>query len=277
MENQIFSPSRFFAYIKKYSMENHKLLIALSALPFLLMIFYCICFPFIFKIYQTPYVDEILSGNSTYDHMWLQEVEMCRFIWLLIAICCGRFFSLLMTKQSRTALFTCPASSLEKYLTYFIFYVIALPAIFIAGAFIGDAIRVWIYSGTAVKGLLVDYISPSYFFTSAYASPFVLTVIISGGILTQAVFAFGSCVWPKNSIIKTGCFLLAFNIVTSILLMLGLQTVKRITPNSIFKLDWVLTQSQVSTIFNCILIAFAIFFWVLSYFRFKEWEIIKRW
>ena len=271
MENQIFSPRRFAAYMKKYAVEQRKNILILAATVSLLLIFFCVAYPYIFNTYKYS-VSRLIT-----DPMWSTEMTFFIYVGFGISLACGSFYSLLKKKQSRLSLLTCPASSFEKFLTFFCIFVIALPLIGVASIFLGDAIRVWIYSGSAAKWIPVEYISPSYLFTFGHANHFVIGMLWFGFLFNQSIFALGSSVWPKNSIIKTVCFILVFNIVSGILLSLGMKCL--ISMRGIHEINFMYTFSdtQLTWIFYSVLIFVTLSAWAISYFRFKEWEIIKRW
>ena len=94
--------------------------------------------------------------------------------------------------------------------------------------------------------------------------------------LSTSVFALGATLWPKNNVFKTIGATIGLNIVLVWLTYLGFKLLLTgVMHTSRFQLD--VTTAQIYWAIAGIVFIFALFFWTLSYFRMKEWEVIKRW
>lgn len=305
MKNQIFDAGRFSAYFKKYIFEKRSTILICLGVFLLLPLLFCLGLPYIKGLYTPePAHNFIVRGNVT-DPMWYSELTLFSCMWIIACVFCCDFYTELSKKRERISIFTCPASNFEKFATSFIVFVIFFPIALILLFLFADAIRVWVYSASSEGISCIHYISPRYllsfgcdmkyfdidlyagsvsptdkaamlnFYKTASAVKF--SMCLFGGFLLQSLFALGSSVWPKKSGLKTACFLMTFGIVTSILFYWGINTFygdnAEIEPRD-FGISNEMTQV---IIWDIVAICIIIFTWAVSYFRFKEWEIIKRW
>lgn len=286
MTQQIFSPSRFADYFRKYVFENRSRLGVIVLTLILVPILFCMALPVLSPCYDSS--PDIY--NKIADPMWHRESTFFAFFFVVMAAVCGAsFYDVLSRKTSRINLFSLPVSSFEKFSVYFSVYLILLPLLTLGGAFLADAIRVWFYSSRATEGILVDYISLHMIASSGGSIPspfdmaesadmvFFNTSLWLAVILTvPALFTLGSSVWPKNSFMKTAAFIFSFNTVGGFLTFLGFKTFffnGPMFPRHFFDAE----MNAVCWWIIGISIAMTIFFYVVSYFRFKEWEVINRW
>ncbi|MDE5664266.1 MAG: hypothetical protein K2I37_09580 [Muribaculaceae bacterium] len=286
MTQQIFSPSRFADYFRKYVFENRSRLGVIALTLILVPILFCMALPVLSPCYDSA--PDIY--NTIADPMWHRESTFFSFFFIVMAAVVGAsFYDVLSRKTMRINLFSLPVSSFEKFAVYFSVWLILLPLLTLGGSFLADAIRVWFYSSRATEGILVDYISlhmiasngdsiPSPFDMAESADMiFFCTSLWLAMILTvPALFTLGSSVWPKNSFMKTAAFIFSFNTAAGLFTFLGFKTFflnGPMFPRHFFDAEtntvcwWIIGIS----------IAITIFFYVVSYFRFKEWEVIKRW
>lgn len=299
MKNQIFDADRFSAYFKKYVAERRTPLLSYLGVLFLFPLAVCLVIPLLKGLYDPISVEHFVVRGNILDPMWTSELTLFYFLWILVGLKCGDFYSLLMDKRERISLFTCPASNFEKFSTYFLIYVILFSVIFFGIFLFVDAIRVWVFRAST-EADCIHYISPRYllsfgtaekfwdidfynaaknadlmdFFRNAMAARF--SVILFGGLLIQSLYALGCTVWPKKNFLKTSCFLLAFMILSGILFYKGSQLFYgngTLTPR---EFGFSNTISEI-IFYDIVAVCIIVFTWILSYMRFKEWEVIKRW
>lgn len=281
--NQIFDFSRFGAYMRKYVAENRSQLLTLGALAlFLPMVLVNL------TIYAFGWGTWLPTFNLPgYDFNWRYEVLFFLVILYILSMISGaRLYSSLATKQSRIALFGCPASNLEKSLVPFLIYVVGFFIVAYAGAFLADAVRVWIG-----RAFFADSMTPApqfipfrgLFFIAGnlWDAPTVETYIsspLSNIFFFQAVFILGTTVWPRHSVVKTVIFGMIFNIVVSMLAVWGYFLFFH--GHAAIRLENVgvdATAGEVAAVIFSIEAVLTIGLYLLSYFRFKEWEVIQRW
>lgn len=302
MDNQIFAADRFSAYFKKYVVEKKTTFLISAGMLFIAALAFCLGWPEAREVYSHDVVSNfVVIGNVT-DPMWGPELTFFTLMWFATTLYCADFYSVLSGKKERISVFTCPASNFEKFTTYFLIYVVILPLIFFVSFLLADAIRVWVYSGSTFGVDCVHYIAPKYllsfgcaseywqteYYASILAEPGAIEKIkemfevraalqfsfsLFGGLLLQSLLALGSSIWTKKSGLKTICFGMIFGIVSSILFYWGMRAFfgniamePRFSEGMSFFYVW-----------DAIVLAVIIFNWVLSYARFKEWEVIKRW
>ena len=174
--NQIFSIDRFTAYLRKYVAENRSALLLTALALVLLPIFFCLVWPWITGCYDsTPFY---LPGITPKDPMWGSEKTFYVLLWFITMLVSSKFYSCLHSKSSRINVFMTPASSLEKFISFFIIYGLCSIVIFIAAVFVSDALRVLVYR-LAYPGVdYIEFISPSYLLYSDSAR------MISSGIVS---------------------------------------------------------------------------------------------
>ncbi len=95
----------------------------------------------------------------------------------------------------------------------------------------------------------------------------------------QACFALGSIVWYRNSIIKTGVFLYALSIVTSIIASISgaLATSSLKGHELIVRSNLDPSDEMVAAIIWTVTLVCCLVTYVLAYFRFKESALNFRW
>lgn len=299
MKNQIFDTERFSAYFKKYVAERRTPLLSYLGVLFLFPIAVCLLIPLLKGLYDPIAVEHFIERGNILDPMWGSELTLFVFLWLLVCLKCGDFYSMLTGKRERISLFTCPASNFEKFSTYFLISVILFPIIFFGIFLFVDAIRVWVFRA-ATGAECIHYISPLYllsfgtaekfwdidfysaaqsaelmdFFRNTMAARFSMALL--GGLLIQALYALGCTVWPKRSFLKTSCFSLAFLITAGILFYEGSRLFYG--NDSLSPREFGFSSPISELIFyDLIAVCIIIFTWIISYMRFKEWEVIKRW
>lgn len=301
MKNQIFQPTRFLFYLKKSLFERHTSLLNITAVFFLLSLAIGLYVPYIKGYYQSG-AYSIQENINIPDPMWGAELSIFVFLWIASCIMCFDIFSPLAKKTDRLRLLTCPASSLEKFCSGFLIYAIAVPILLVILIFLADAIRVWIYRGVYPEITYIKYISPDYLLSFGCAEKYLPALpqglpleemkefseylhnmaavkyssILFCGLFLQAVYALGTTVWPKKSGVKTSAFLLIMGIACGTLFFVGIKcfySFCHLSPRD-FGIDNSMTQLL---IVELVVTALIIFIWWITFRRFKEWEVIKRW
>lgn len=289
MTNDIFSPTRFALYVKQYAGENKKKLIQMVLTVIGTMIFVSAIFP-------------ILNGSYYFlshglDPMWQKET-MVFWIFLFTFACvtaAGAFISY-DSKIKRISALTFPASNLEKYLTYIIFYGIAIYVTFFIGLIIADYIRVWTAPIYAVEGAVIEPLPLTYFFSFGHLvgderdamvyydaeSVAVMRMFAFTGIITlQSFFFLAASIWPKNARLRGILSLIGITIALNFITYMAMKIFININGTSFtFRFENQLRDlgfETFSAIVYTIGIIVAIGFYLLSYKRFKEMESIERW
>lgn len=285
MTNQIFSPSRFSAYLKKHIYDTRSRLAINAGIILMLPILFCVGIPALRHCYDYPPYPHLTVA----DPMWGNEVLFFMFFAIIVAAVFGSVFYETMTKKtSRISTLTNPASQLEKFAAYFCIYILMASFLMVGSMFLADAIRVWVYSGSQTPGLKVGYLTPKMLFTMGAAIPkpdnidptladldlIKSVMVFSMVILLQAVYALGCAVWPKNSFLKTTAFLFAMNMVSGYLLFLGFQT---FLTNGAVVPRFDMEANEFTCCIAVISIVLAIVLWVIGYMRFRESEVVERW
>lgn len=195
-------------------------------------------------------------------------------------------FSNLNTKNKRITVFTLPASNLEKFTTNFIIYIIFPAILFFVSIIVGDYIRVFTTDLYTHSNVYVAPMPLEYFFSWGHYYDnfhpdfydkyglYNYTIALYYGflILMQSFIALISCIWPKNSFIKGA----GIAIVWTILIFTCFYFSVRLFGSDIdhsYRPSFKALSIGVWT--ACIIATSARY--CLTYFRFKENEIINRW
>lgn len=281
--NNTFSISRFGLLVKRDILQNwKKYLLQVTAL------FGVIFIIFMWYSYSQYSYRNITYGGEVWDGMedFLRRVNKQLITNGIIVFVIGLLISASMmmdpisSKRKRADYLTFPCSSLEKYLSRFLIRIIGFVVVFFVSFWLVDFVRVGVYSvihpqfdiefldlGWLIdtgegRGILIDIGG----FTAA------LTVYTS----VVAFFTLGSTFWQKNVLVKN-----IVAVVAVIFLYCGFVYVIAnvgITDDNHWY-NYVLIDKLRDPFIPIVLFfgTLSIFLWVLSYFRFKETEIINRW
>lgn len=284
MNNDIFSPSRLSTYIAAYFGENKKKLLQMYITVIGVMIFCIAIFP-------------ILNGNYyrtlPYDTMWAKETSVCWVIlYAIIFSAAAAAFTSYDNKEKRIYSLTFPVSTLEKYLTYLLFYCAAIYVVFFTGLIIGDYIRVWTAPLYAATGAVIKPLPMMYFFTWGYGmnghlddseQVAALQMFAYSSLITiQAFFVLAASIWPKQARLRGILSVVSINIALIVISSLSMKLVVAIHGIN-FIPSWLKHESFDINIITFLTTGYiistlaAIGMYLLAYLRFKEMETIERW
>lgn len=284
--NQYFSSVRFAGYLRKYIFDNSTPILVMAAAIILLPLSFCLVWPWISGCYSpTPIY---IEGLTPKDPMWSTERGIYIALWFGVMCCASKCYSSLATKQSRISAFMTPASSLEKFITYFLIYVVGVIAVFVGSVFLSDAIRVLIFRAIYPGADFIQFISPRYLVSlgsslaiesgeltpAEYANitritSFIFSAIILNGLLIQSLCALGGTIWVKNPLLKTVCAMIVMLFATMLLFSWGTKLFYGGLVGLKPRFDESCTNLYSIISFSILII----FTWTVSYFRFKEWGV----
>lgn len=215
MKSPTFDTTRFSKYFTCYTATNSRRLWLYAAIILITWLLVCILPP-VMTLFSS------YSYDLPADPAWETEGTWAFLLLMLFTGLSGAmFYSSFNPRGARVQVLTAPASSFEKFLTWFIIYFFGMIAVFYASAFIADLIRVGVVKAFAACPSTARPISALEIFGLAIDKPFdqinapdVLQWIGFYGLALSnfAIFALGSIVfYAKNAFIKTiGC-LVALN------------------------------------------------------------------
>ena len=278
--NNTFNIKRFGLVFRKDFIENGKryllLFLTMLGIMAIIMTFYS------WKHYQ-------LGSYGRYLFLNRILLEMLSFLFFGFGIWfASTFVSPMNNKLKRLSYLISPSSNLEKYLVRWIITTIGFIIAFFAAMWIADILRIAIcsvkYPYADIKLLdITKLVAPKDNNNwGEYVVPQnVFIIMISIYFLLQSVFLLGSTFWEKSTFIKTfsavavivGAYLLICR--WAILLFYGnMERYGNVI--SSFKLDQYFSEDQMVIFTAAVFTVFSIIFWILSFFRMKESEIIKR-
>lgn len=242
-----------------------------------------------------------MSTNSTYfnpdfypsleEAMRLQNLSLIRITLIVFFFFGIAAASILMSpmsnKTKRISFLANPSSSLEKFIYRWLIVTVGYTVIFLSIIYLADAARIFIsyLRNPKLETAFIDFSKIAgkggerYEF---YTESDVMMILTTFYLFMQSVFILGSTFWAKNSLIKTssacliivGVYALITNFFSSLVLGKNSQSA---LDQSLFFFENTKSAEDYKSVLFLIFSSFAIIFWVISYFRFKESEIINRW
>jgi len=279
--NNTFNIKRFGFVFRKDMIENLKryLLLFLTLLGIM-----AIAVTFNSWVFYSNNYSADIHLYANYDSLIMQS-----FMFLAAGVWFASTFSTPMnSKLKRISFLTFPASNLEKFLTRWIVITIGFIIAFFTAMWIADALRVticsYVYPEIDIKYLDLSklvYPGKDYSLRGYMVPKSVFILLLCLYFLLQSIFLLGSTFWEKLSFIKT--FTACTVICTAIFYICRLTIILfygnlDVFGNMMRSFEWLdtMTEEKVSLIAASIMAVFTVTFWVVSYFRLKESEIINR-
>ncbi|MCM1504294.1 MAG: hypothetical protein NC127_03755 [Muribaculum sp.] len=251
-----------FGYtFRKYLRENMKSLLIKSAG---LLAILCIVALWIGYLYNTD------ERYEAYDCAHGNELIFFTIILMFVALASASgSMSIMSTKEDRVSTLMVPSTMLSKFITVWIVNVPLAVAVFIAFAFVADLVRFLVYAPfVSVTGARVEIFSLSEI---GHDSANVFFIIL---VIGQAVFMLGSTIWNKRAFLMTIVALVLTGAVCVLLARLGFSLTVADSPYYYTDGPNIEPQWWMAWVPACIV---SLGLYVLTYFRFKESEIINRW
>lgn len=281
--NNTFNIRRFGLLLKKDFQENWKRysLQCLTMFGIMLTVFLIIAMP----EYDNNYSNYVNEVNT---NLLVASIFLFFILGLLFA---SSMMEPMKNKTKRISYLLNPCSSFEKFFSRWLIITIGFIIMFFAVLWLSDLIRVAICSlrFPALNVKLLDlsklvYTGPEEWY---YGSEFLLgnchllMLGLSIYFFTQSLLVLGSTLWEKATFIKT----FSAAIVISLLYILICRWTILIFYGNFNEFGYMMNTfqfNQVNETKVMALVTYAFFFfavlnWAISYFRFKESEIIKRW
>lgn len=255
-QSQIFNPGRFVNCLKRELALNGRTLL----LKWLLMIAGLTCVLYALNSHETKSV--------WYETTQVADCYGAFCIGALFILTIGASFFMKNMTNKGLCLDTLmsPTSTLEKYLSHWLIYVLAWTIMFLSSFAIAEGLRVLIIMVYGGNTPYLHYIAISEF--SSYDSDFYKFIIML--LAAQATFVLGSTVAPKNAFLKTAgviaVLLVAFFVAVS-------NTFLTLNPYGIVPPE---TEDIVEKAIIIVPVCWTIFCYITAYFRLKESEIIER-
>jgi magnesium-transporting ATPase (P-type) len=281
IKDTFFSLPRFVNLCRKEVVENWKSNLLRTVLVFGVMVIV-----FLWNGYfEYRHVDPVhfISRYTDYDSVW-RFVLHSFFFFLFGFGCLSASFTMekMKNKTGRLSALMTPATSFEKFFSGWLISTIVFLIVFLLAFKLADYTRILVFSliypdlAQAMFPVnLCDLVGENrsfHVFREMYQLEFVLSLYL----FVQSLFVLGSSIWPKKSFIKTFAavvlIVLIYMVVGTFLgsLLFEQDTLYR------FPLADYLNENQIFNMISVFLVFFALFNWILSYFRFKESEIIQR-
>ena len=280
--NNFFNIKRFGLVFRKDMMENWKR----YTLMFLVM----------------PGVITIVNTWTSYDHydklskhpeyvsdlkIYLMGLSVLMYV-IFGLIFSSTFMTPMNSKIKRLSYLIIPSSNFEKYFTRFIIVTVGYTISFIIALFIAELLRVGIYSAM-YPDLKIDFIKLAFYVNERMPNSFYFfskesyIIIACIYFLFQSLLVLGSTFWDKIAFVKTFISIILI-IIAYVYLCRGAMFLFYSDDYNLFlyivhilALKFGNTSTEVIiTSYICIMSFFTVVNWILTYFRLRESEIIKR-
>ena len=279
MRDSFFSMPRFLDYCRKDMVENWR-----KNVLRLVVMYGALAVIFIWMGYfeyhwdarnATFYLERLQMADSQYrDPVWAAQFGVgCFLIFVMGALSASFVMEFMKDKRRRISALMLPATTFEKYFSRWLIYTLGFLLAYAVAFVLADLTRVFIYSlaypdfTQVIQTFPYGWLSDEKMFSTGRLTLFSFSFYFA----VQSVYVLGGALWPKNAFIKTSAALI---VVISIFVAVLVSLVKSLTFGS-YGPD--MEEETVMTLFTCLLFVFAVFFWVLAYYRLKEAEIINRW
>lgn len=279
-----FSIRRLTAYFELYILSNSKKLllscIMMFAVTFVMQIL--IYYMSINDIYEAA--TQMKADSMEYDPMWSANTKLMTFLLIGFSILAGsKMFSAISSRSERHSTLQLPASQLEKFLTWLTIYLPLFLITLFACFYIAEICRVlWIAAFTdyarnahimPLKFLLtLTSYDPQSTITYSGDDTLLIAFTFCGAVVNNAVYALGSVLFPKLSLLKTFGIYTALIIIYGTMASLGIETFLANGGSS--RID---SGTDAIIIVVGISAAICIYLYRIAYARYKESEIINRW
>lgn len=177
----------------------------------------------------------------------------------------------LRDKAGRISAFMLPATQLEKFMARWVIFIPLALIVFLLGFLCIDLLRMVMTrifipeaSGNIHSILAAEYSSDTVLIMASY--------ILS----SQASFALGGMLWPKNSWVKTFAALSAIGIIGSFIMAWLAMALFRDNPGYHYIGLDIMDDYGVDFLV-AISLLWTVVYHVIAYYRYKEMEIIQRW
>ncbi len=223
---------------------------------------------------------EIVDSNAA-DLRWLRLFEWTYMAAALIYV--TSFMAPLKEKAGRIRYLTLPASDFEKYLSRWLMYTVGFTLAYLLVFKLADWTLVLLSLLTSPDHSLVS-VSLSGSLGRIGQGSFALASLVGLGSLMLSLMMLGSTLWPKHTAGKTlaalvGVWFLHI-VVFAVVMKLCVSNAIADHPQAsfiLFENSRYVFSDEALWVWIILLYLFALFNWVLAYFRFKESEIIHRW
>lgn len=206
----------------------------------------------------------------------ISEVMVCGFFATIFSCIAGSLaFSNLKTKEGRISTYMLPSTSLDKFMVRWIAVVPVLFIVIVAGFYLCDLSRIlvcwlcdypWLVNGKYMH--VINVFGILKFEPASYYKSLVF-LLASIYLFNQAVYLFGSVLWPRLSFIKT---FVACWILQTVFGFVGIYIEKLIDWKSVAVMD----ESYILCTFAGIFAALAIGLYILTYYRFKRGQVVYK-
>lgn len=257
--NNTFSLNRFGNYFRLYMTQNGRFFVQFMLAAYVI---FSLIFILISSI-QYSSISPELSGRMAASEISFMTSGICLIAGLpLMCIVASHMMHTIQSKRKRLHILTLPASSEEKYLSYWLIHVLFFFIAYFCIIFAADATRTGI-----CRLFYPDYIEYINFTQATLSQPmprkdYLLTAIIPL-LFVQSYFVLGSTIWNRYSFFKTlgfsllGVFIIIFTLnIIAHKARIGLYA--HVIPN------YTTYLALIPTLFN----------WYMGYRRFKESELV---
>lgn len=278
IRDTFFSAPRFVSLCRKEMVESWKA----NLLRFVMM-YGIMAIAFIWNGYfQYNHPEGLINRGITQDPIW--TFELGAFIWALVImglLSASFIMERMKSKTNRIAMLMTPATMFEKFFSRWLVFTFGFLIVFLIAFKLADWTRVAVYmvSYPELKDIIastpLSHLVGKGQFWTVFADCNYFMLGVSAYFFAQSLFVLGSSIWPKNSFVKTFS---AIVVVAIIYIAIGSVLGKILfEARGVRGVNQDISDEAMTLWTTIIFFGMAIFNWIVTYFRFKESEIINRW
>ncbi len=272
--NDTFSMARIKMLTNKMLRENRgKLLLMTGVLLGSVIIMALLCG-------YSSYLDYIDTDSYNPDREIHNEIAFgVGMLFLFGTIAASMVAGNMSSKPSRLSVLMLPATTFEKFILRLTLFLPVFVILFIASFYLADFLRFLMMKCllTGQPGHEVELFNLSYLVGNDPDDIKVIYLICCAVIVTWSFFTLGSSLWERNAYLKT---LFALGLIYIAYLLIGISVSEWFTyigPSGGFIISQVKEGEFIIYAFYTLSVTAAIINYTLSFFRFRESEIINRW
>lgn len=259
--SSIFSCTRFGRYLRLY-LTQHGRLFGYSILGAYLLFTLLLTFFASTEYYSTQ---SIASARTLRNIINMTVGFSVMPLFPIAAIVGSHLMHSISNKRNRLNTLTLPATSLEKYFSYWLIHILFFFVAYIFVIIAADLTRTVLCSMFYPNIINIQRVTGQQFLKEFPSK--LLPIVTMSCLLIQSYFILGSTIWRRYSFFKTLGVVLALTGITVIAIAL---ITDQFVPNNSSNINF----EGIANSWIYIATIPIVFNWVMAYFRFKETELI---
>lgn len=276
LKDTFFSSSRFMNLCRKEMVESWKANLLRMLLMYGVMAIILVWNGYFAYRYYNPAYDK--NDNDAW------QFATIFFVWALWGFgCLSASFTMerMKSKTGRISALMTPATPFEKFFSRWLLSTVVFLVVFLITFKLADYTRVLVYSAVYPDINIIEPTRLSHAMIGESGDHYCLLgtsnqffAMLASYFFFQSLFVLGSALWPKNAFLKSFAAIAIIGLIYILTgVALGNMLIKK---GTYYDPPFNFNTEQQLFVMGLFLSVFAIFNWVLAYYRYKEAEVIQR-